>query len=425
MVKPWPAPEEAVRLSVDDLALRILDRLDATPDDPMNSLLHRQGFINREVTEALSRERHRDRAMTVTTSEEGIGRFPEFAQALGEAWDYAKAQAWLSDDPTRPGYVRVTRLGESQLAVYRADRPAATTPTQAPPSTPQTSPSAASETALPAISPSATPASTSDRDADPAGRERREKLIDRWIAPTVNAVIAAALIALGGFAAGWALGVFDHGGGSRAITARLVANADHVVSGGQRLGAFYVVPRSIGQVPAPPSRSDHCVGRFAWVTRLGGIPVDRPVQLRLRAPAAGFTITGFTVVMASRRPAPKGSELECSGRGGASEHRVVNVEVSRTRPPVWQLEPTPADPNPTFVLPLDPDAALVLDVIAQSHGCLCSFRLRISYNAPSGDPRSILVPAADAPPLSVASAGKSIRYRWTGSRWQSLGPGLP
>lgn len=121
MHKPWPDAPDAVAMPVDELALRVLDRLANTPNDPYDSLLRRASFVNREVTEYEGRRRHVDNLTTVTTSDEALVRHPALARAYGEAWDLAVARGWLADDPQRPGSVYVTGRGEQALAAYRAD----------------------------------------------------------------------------------------------------------------------------------------------------------------------------------------------------------------------------------------------------------------------------------------------------------------
>lgn len=121
MHKPWPDGAEAVALSVQDLALRILDRLDVTPDDPFHSLFSRRSFVERVVTEYETGLRRIPGQMTVTHSDTALARHPELAKAYGEAWDYAVRQGWLADDPSRRGFVYVTRAGEDALEDYRDD----------------------------------------------------------------------------------------------------------------------------------------------------------------------------------------------------------------------------------------------------------------------------------------------------------------
>jgi hypothetical protein len=46
MHNPWPSADEAVAMPVEDLALRVLDRLGTSPDDPFHSLYSRQPKIH-------------------------------------------------------------------------------------------------------------------------------------------------------------------------------------------------------------------------------------------------------------------------------------------------------------------------------------------------------------------------------------------
>jgi hypothetical protein len=128
MHRPWPDAREAVAMPVAELALRVVDRLDVTPDDPFHSLFRRDAFVNREVTEHESRRRHLDGAATMTTSGEALARHPALARAYGEAWDYAVGQGWLAADPVRSGFVYVTQRGQDALSRYRETGPEGATP---------------------------------------------------------------------------------------------------------------------------------------------------------------------------------------------------------------------------------------------------------------------------------------------------------
>jgi hypothetical protein len=121
MRNPWPSPEEAVQMPVEDLALRALDRLATTPADRLGALLTRDGFINTEVTQTEAARRRRPGIPTVTRSEEALALHPQLARAYAEAWDLCLARGWLAEEPQRPHSVFVTRLGEQRLREYRAE----------------------------------------------------------------------------------------------------------------------------------------------------------------------------------------------------------------------------------------------------------------------------------------------------------------
>ncbi len=120
MFRPWPEGEEAVVLLVEELALRLLDRMATAPDDPSHSLFRRDLFIERELIEHELHRRQQSGATTVTHSAEALDLHPELAGAWSEAWDYAVRRRWIGDDVTRCGFVRVTKVGQERLARYRA-----------------------------------------------------------------------------------------------------------------------------------------------------------------------------------------------------------------------------------------------------------------------------------------------------------------
>jgi hypothetical protein len=122
MHKPWPSPEQAVDLPVEDLARHVLDRVASTPPDRFGGPLTRNGFINAEVTDAVAAERARPNRVTQTTSQEARELRPELVHAYAEAWDHCERQGWLAGDPGRPGAVFITRRGNQTLADYRSDR---------------------------------------------------------------------------------------------------------------------------------------------------------------------------------------------------------------------------------------------------------------------------------------------------------------
>lgn len=423
MAKPWPSPEVAVSLPLRERALRLLDRLDVTPDDPMNSLLRKDWFVNREVSEAVIQRRRRAgmRGTTAVSSDEALAAEPELARAWGEAWDYCLRQGWLADDPARPPFVYVTNEGKSALLGYRdatASAPAAQGPTAAAAAEPE------KEAALPAseAEPTATPPLSV---ADPAAArpEKRETFWDKWVRPTLLTLIGAGLLAL----IAWGIATLRGNGGAKAtISVTAESDPDRIVSGGRRLGAFYVIPRRVGAIPAPPFKTDHCVGRYAWARRLGGVEVDMPLQFTVTATGGDVTIRGFRVDIERKDPPVRGSEIECRGRGqGGAEHRMILVDLWRTRPASWQLAPTPADPNPTFVIPLEQERQIVFDVVARSHGCLCRWRAAFTYSVGNGPRRTVSLPVKNAPAFATTSAGRALRYHWNGRRWQFLGQGLP
>jgi hypothetical protein len=126
MQKPWPSANEAIELDVDDLALRILDRLDTTPT--LGILASRKGFIHREASEAQVADLRRPGRPTVVRSEDAVADNPDLARAYGEAWDHAVRQGWIADDPVAPGRVYVTSTGDKRLAEYRRSAPSSTEP---------------------------------------------------------------------------------------------------------------------------------------------------------------------------------------------------------------------------------------------------------------------------------------------------------
>src|SRR4051812_16532179 len=107
MVKPWPEGLEANRLPTRERALRLLDRLDITPDDPMNSLLRKEWFVNRVVMEWVLAQRRRQGIPIAMHSDEALAAEPELAQGWSEAWEFALRQGWLGDDPLRRRFVYV------------------------------------------------------------------------------------------------------------------------------------------------------------------------------------------------------------------------------------------------------------------------------------------------------------------------------
>jgi hypothetical protein len=106
-------------MPVEDLALRVLDRLATTPSDRLGALLSREVFINAEVTQTEVARRRQPGIPSVTRSEEALLLQPELARAYAEAWDYCLARGWLAAEPQRPRFVFVTRLGQERLHEYR------------------------------------------------------------------------------------------------------------------------------------------------------------------------------------------------------------------------------------------------------------------------------------------------------------------
>jgi hypothetical protein len=119
MAKPWPERDDAIAMPVDELALRLLDRLELTADDPMHSLLRKDWFVNGEVTRYVSERRRVDGAMTATHSDEALAAEPELARAWSEAWGLAVREGWVADDPARGGCLYVTSRGRDALGLYR------------------------------------------------------------------------------------------------------------------------------------------------------------------------------------------------------------------------------------------------------------------------------------------------------------------
>jgi hypothetical protein len=177
MHKPWPGPEEIVEVSTEDLALRVLDRMDATPAEYAGSLPNRDSFINSEVTEIESRRRRTPGLATAVHSDEAPELRREVAAALGEAWDYCLNHGWFSEDPSRASFVYVTRAGKDALKAYRADEP------QVPAA------SEASETPKPGRAPS-----SSGEGAKP---EKEPFWKTNWFWAAVGALAAVALVVLG------------------------------------------------------------------------------------------------------------------------------------------------------------------------------------------------------------------------------------
>jgi hypothetical protein len=253
--------------------------------------------------------------------------------------------------------------------------------------------------------------------------EKREAFWDKWVRPILLTLISAGLLAL----IGWLIATWrSNGGGKATLSVSAETDPDRIVSGGRRLGAFYVIPRRVGAIPPPPFETDHCVGRYMWARRLGGVEVDMPLQFTVTASGGDVTIRGFRVDIERKGPPVRGSEIECRGRGqGGAERRMILVDLWRTRPASWQLAPTPADPSPTFVIPLEQERQIVFDVVARSHGCLCRWRAAFTYSVGNGPRRTVSLPAKNAPAFATTSAGRAERYHWNGRRWQFLGHGLP
>lgn len=126
MQKPWPSAQEAIKLDTDDLALRIVDRLDTTPT--LGILASRKGFIHREVSEAEAARLRRPGRPAVVRSEDAVADNPDLARAYGEAWDYAVRQGWIGEDPAARGRVYVTSAGDKRLAEYRRAAPPSSEP---------------------------------------------------------------------------------------------------------------------------------------------------------------------------------------------------------------------------------------------------------------------------------------------------------
>jgi hypothetical protein len=215
MAKPWPDRDEAIAMPVEELALRLLDRLEVTRDDQQHSLLRKDWFVNGEVTRYVAGRRHIDGVMRMTRSEDALAAEPQLARAWSEAWDLAVREGWLADDPARRPYVYVTGRGRKALSSYRGgskpSTPASVPTPPAPSRTDQT-------TDEPRRTPDATAGSATDDIAgasSAAGAERSPRGITRFLSEQWKVVGAPLLVLIVG---GLTLYYLTQGRGSSSST---------------------------------------------------------------------------------------------------------------------------------------------------------------------------------------------------------------
>jgi hypothetical protein len=115
----WPSADEAIALPVEQLALRVLDRLWSTPADRVGDLLRQEAFVAQEVAQAEVSVRRRPGQVTIVDGRAAMAEQRTLARAYSEAWDYATRQGWLAQDPARPGFSFLTRSGEDRVRAYR------------------------------------------------------------------------------------------------------------------------------------------------------------------------------------------------------------------------------------------------------------------------------------------------------------------
>ena len=151
-------------MDIEELAMCVLDRLISTPHDRRREVTSRSGFVHHHVADEYQkayRKLHPRAGAYSFTSQQAIEAFPDYAQALTEAWTFLESQGFLVPDPGIAGRVFIGKRGEERHAMYRGVRQRVTDA--------RDRPVIATErpTRLPSAQPAVGPAETSSLDRHP------------------------------------------------------------------------------------------------------------------------------------------------------------------------------------------------------------------------------------------------------------------
>lgn len=120
MRRPFPGPDEAADLEIEELAMCVLDRLVTTRAD-RDGLMTREQFVGHHVGEAYREARRALQPYGAFSydTETAKAAHPEYARALAEAWSFLESQGYLVREDGHARKVFVGRRGEERHAMYR------------------------------------------------------------------------------------------------------------------------------------------------------------------------------------------------------------------------------------------------------------------------------------------------------------------
>ena len=182
----------------------------------------------------------------------------------------------------------------------------------------------------------------------------------------------------------------------------------------------FVVPRPIGQVPAPPN-GDSPEGRYGWAHDLGGVDVSSSL-MRVTITGEGsapIILQGLRVRVDERRPPLRGTLLGYFGVGAPQSVRYIEVDLSGD-PPTWRFIGEEGQPEDRFPLRVSASETEVFDVQAVKARGDVSWHLELEYTA-DGEQGVVRIDDAGSPfRTTEADAGAQEAYGWLDGRWQPL-----
>lgn len=208
------------------------------------------------------------------------------------------------------------------------------------------------------------------------------------------------------------------------VSVSVATNVDHISLGRGLMageGSAYWFASTPSQLPVPPEELNTCFGRYEWARKLGGIDAGRTL-IGVTVAADGskpVDITGFQVRVLSRdAPSNKGVVASCPGlgEGGPSAVDLVIAELDDNPVSITSHPVGSSAPDPTFAFTLAPGESQVIDVLAKSDDCYCTWEGVLQ--ATIGGHAEELHVAADGRPFVTTALSGDIaqfeRHRWIG-----------